>query len=51
MLTVPKANNNRNPGPSCKARLSAAPPILKSFVDDKKIRVVGGIYTVGGNHR
>jgi carbonic anhydrase len=27
-------------------KLSAAPPILKSFVDDKKIRVVGGIYKI-----
>jgi carbonic anhydrase len=25
-------------------KLKAAAPILKSFVDDKKIRVVGGIY-------
>ncbi len=25
-------------------KLKASPPILKSFVDDKKIRIVGGIY-------
>jgi carbonic anhydrase len=27
-------------------KLSGVPPILKSFVDDKKIRVVGGIYRI-----
>jgi carbonic anhydrase len=27
-------------------KLRAAPPILKSFVDDRKIRVVGGIYRI-----
>ena len=27
-------------------KLKAAAPILKSFVDDKKIRVVGGIYAL-----
>jgi carbonic anhydrase len=31
-------------------KLRAAPPILKSFVDDKKIRVIGGIYRIKSGH-
>jgi carbonic anhydrase len=27
-------------------KLKTAAPILKSFVDDKKIRVVGGVYAL-----
>jgi carbonic anhydrase len=32
------------------AKLKTAAPILKSFVDDKKIRVVGGIYKLKSGH-
>jgi len=31
-------------------KLKAAAPILKSFVDDKKIRVVGGVYELKSGH-
>ena len=31
-------------------KLKAATPILKSFNDDKKIRVVGGIYQLKSGH-
>ena len=37
-LSVPKIT------PTAKGKLKNAAPILKSFADDKKIRVVGGIY-------
>jgi carbonic anhydrase len=31
-------------------KLKTTSPILKSFVDDKKIRVVGGVYKLSTGH-